>query len=262
MNKIPVIGTVVINNTHWLKRLIMSVDYPVDTFVIINNNNREDINEDLKNISKIKHKYIDNIKVSTQAANIGRSGAWNLIIKCFMNSPYWIICHDDVAFKPGLLREMADAVNNDSELGLLHSAKTEFGLGSWNLFLIRDITIQKYGIFDENTYPIYGEEYDYELRMSHDPIKRIIGTTIDYYHGDSTSSGENTSNYGNSRSDTNLKNIIDESYEKNIEYLSKKWGADWRYMNPTLHPFENDDEIRNTITTYDLNFIRSKYTGF
>jgi hypothetical protein len=42
---IPVIGTAVVNNPYWVTRLYMSIDYPVDTFVVINNNGRGEIDE-------------------------------------------------------------------------------------------------------------------------------------------------------------------------------------------------------------------------
>ena len=35
---IPVIGVPVVANPFWVTRLLMSIDYPVDNFVIINNN--------------------------------------------------------------------------------------------------------------------------------------------------------------------------------------------------------------------------------
>ncbi len=34
---IPVIGTAVMKNPHWVKRLYESIDYPVENFIIFNN---------------------------------------------------------------------------------------------------------------------------------------------------------------------------------------------------------------------------------
>lgn len=113
MKKIPVIGVPVVSNPFWIHRLIMSVDYPVENLIIINNNGKGEIDEELNNLTKITHKFIDKIKVVHMPANIGCSGAWNLIIKCYMMASYWIIVNDDVAFGPGLLKEMADIVEAD-----------------------------------------------------------------------------------------------------------------------------------------------------
>ena len=39
---IPVIGTAVMKNPYWVERLYKSIDYPVDNFVIFNNNGKDD----------------------------------------------------------------------------------------------------------------------------------------------------------------------------------------------------------------------------
>ena len=48
--KIPVIGTAIVNGVHWLQRLLDSVDYPVENFVIFNNNGKGEITEELDKI--------------------------------------------------------------------------------------------------------------------------------------------------------------------------------------------------------------------
>ena len=35
-NSIPVLGAAIVNGAHWLHKLISSVDYPVDNFLIVN----------------------------------------------------------------------------------------------------------------------------------------------------------------------------------------------------------------------------------
>ena len=37
-NPIPVAGSLIVNTQKWMDRLVTSIDYPIDTFVIINNN--------------------------------------------------------------------------------------------------------------------------------------------------------------------------------------------------------------------------------
>jgi GT2 family glycosyltransferase len=141
MKKIPVIGTAVVNGSHWVQRLISSIDYPVENFVIFDNNGKGELIEDLDNLAKIKHPLIDKITVCHMPSNIGVSGAWNLIIKSYMNSPYWIISNHDVAFTVGFLKEMVDAAE-DPEIGMVHGKAGDFGLGGYDLFLIRDWVVQ------------------------------------------------------------------------------------------------------------------------
>lgn len=260
MNKIPVIGTAVVNSSYWVSRLLLSIDYPVENFVIINNNGRGEINEELDNLSKINHKFVDKITVSHMPANIGVSGAWNLIIKCYMKCPYWIICNDDVAFCPGFLKEMHTVAMSDPEIGMIHGHKGDFNVGSWDLFLIRDNIIQNYGLFDENLYPAYTEDSDYFMRFIHKPIKRVLELTSNYYHGFGNKDEYYKEGSQTQKTDSELIKKLDFSNNTNIDYLHQKWGDSWRVCNPYPTPFNKDYFIGHT--TYDLDFVRKKNLGF
>lgn len=259
ITKIPVIGAAVVSNPYWISRLLLSIDYPVENFVIINNNGRGEIDEELDRLTKITHKFVDNIKVVHMPANIGCGGAWNLIIKCYMNSPYWIIVNDDVAFNPGLLEEMSTLINGNPDIGMIHPNVGDFGIGAWDLFLIKDHIVQNFGLFDENCYPAYCEDADYIMRMIHRPIIKIIGTLKTYQHGNDDSKNYYKSGSQTEKSIKGLKDLLNNANNLNIEYLTKKWGPGWRVLNPSKNPFENQ---AITTTTYDLNFVRSKYMGF
>ena len=261
MNKIPVIGAAVVNSSYWVSRLLMSVDYPVENFVIINNNGRGLIDEDLDNIAKIKHRYIDKIKVVHMPANIGCAGAWNLIIKCYMNAPYWIIANDDVAFKPGLLNEFVDIMRDDPDIGTIHPNPGDYDIGAWDLFAIHERAVKKLGLFDENTYPAYCEDADYIMRMYNKGIKKIVGLKSGYLHGTGNAEDYYTHGRQTEKSDENLANILQLSNSLNIEYLTRKWGPGWRNVNPQQLPFAGE-ERDISYSLYDLEFVRRKHTGF
>lgn len=260
MNKIPVIGTAIVNGPYWLYRLISSVDYPTENFVIFNNNGRGEITEELDLLAKIKHKYIEKITVCHLPANIGCGGAWNMIIKCYMNSPFWIITNHDIAFTPGFLQEMIE-ISNDSEIGMIHGNSGDFNIGGYDLFLIRDWVVQKYGLFDENLYPAYNEDADYIMRFIHQPIKKH-NMTRPFYHGETTE-------YYTSGSQTIKEAGIDSEFSKklswingkNFEYMFKKWGDHWRNCYPYKNPF-NEESFDIKTTTYDLSYVREKHLGF
>ena len=63
---------------------------------------------------------------------------------------------------------------------------------------------------------------------------------------------------------------LERSNVLNIDYLTEKWGADWRVQGPTYLPWEGDsmennprgDTRRISTTTFDLDFVRSKHLGF
>ena len=261
LESIPVIGTAVVNSSFWVSRLLMSVDFPVDNFVIINNNGRGELDDDLNSLVKIKHKYIKNIKVVHMPANIGCAGAWNLIIKCYMNSPYWIITNDDVAFNPGLLEEMHTIMATNKSVGTVHPNAGDFEVGAWDLFAIHERAVKVLGLFDENTYPAYCEDADYIMRMVNKGIKKVVGLNHTYLHGTGEAKDYYTHGRQTEKSDEKLKSVLYLANELNIEYLTRKWGPGWRHVSPQHLPFATEEKDIS-YSLYDLDFVRKKYTGF
>ena len=260
MDKIPVIGTAVVNSSFWVSRLVMSVDFPVERFIIVNNNGRGQIDEELDALKKIKHKFIEKIEVCHLPSNLGVAGAWNLMIKCSMNAPYWIIANDDVSFGRGLLEEFHQTAESDPEVAFVHAHEGQFNVGSWDLFLIRDRAVQKYGLFDENTYPAYNEDADYIMRLLKDAPKRVMSLKAGYMHG--LGDKEQYFEHGGQtrKTEPSLVDKINANNELTIEYMTKKWGAHWRTCWPS-HPFGNEG-IPLSCWSYDLDFVRKKNLGF
>lgn len=261
MNKIPVIGAAVVNSSYWVSRLLMSVDYPVENFIIINNNGRGLLEEELNNLVKMKHRYIENIKVVHMPANIGCAGAWNLIIKCYMNAKYWVIVNDDVAFKPGLLEEINHIVETNDEVGTIHPNAGDFNIGAWDLFAIHERAVKKLGLFDENTYPAYCEDADYIMRMTNKGVKKVVGLQNSYIHGTGEAKDYYIHGRQTEKSDDNLRDILQNANAMNIDYLTRKWGPGWRNVCPQEIPFAGEEKDIS-YSLYDLEFVRKKYTGF
>lgn len=252
---IPVIGVPIVNGIHWLERLIDSIDYPVEELFIVDNNGRGELTEKLDELVKIKHKYIKTIKVTHLPYNIGCSGAWNLIIKCYLMKSYWIIANHDVAFSPGLLREMVEK-SKDENVGMVKPKTFQ-----WDLFLIKDFVIQECGLFDENYYPAYMEDCDYHVRLLNKNIK-FSHLEHEHYHGneDYENSGSQTL-----RVEPDLAEKLYACHDTNSWYMSEKWGPTWRddewNFAPWSHPY-NKEDIPVSYTTFDLKFARRKYLGF
>lgn len=258
---IPVIGTTVVNTTRWLKRLILSIDYPVENLFVLNNNGRNELNNELDELKKLNSKYIKNIFVTNMPGNIGVACAWNLTIKSYMMAPFWIVASDDIGFGEGFLKEMYEAATNDSEVGIVHGYGGDFEDGAWDTFLIKDFVIQKYGLFDENTYPAYCEDVDYAMRMKNLPVKRIKSLKSVYYHGNGPANQYYVHGEQTKKSSSELSQKLNKSNDLNIEYLNKKWGKAWRDTAPTKTPFENE-KIPVSYTSFDLSFAREKHLGF
>lgn len=260
MKPIPVIGTPVVTNTKWVRRLYHSIDYPVDNFFVINNNGKEEINEDLELLKTELNPFVKKFWISHMPSNIGVSASWNLIIKSFMLSEYWVIVNDDVSFTPGLLQELAFEAQ-DIETGLINPNPGDFNLGAWDFFLIKDWVIKSHGLFDENFYPAYCEDVDYIMRLMIKPVKRKIGLTNKYLHGDGFSEnyGEHGSQTRKSNSELEVKLV--KVNMTNFSYAERKWGPGWRNCEPYRNPFNNETNDLS-VTTWDLDFVRSKHLGF
>lgn len=261
---IPMIGTATVNGGKWLKRLVESVDYPVDDFLIINNNGRGEIDEELDILAKNHgNKNIGKVRVLHMPSNIGVAASWNLMIKSYLKCPYWIIVNDDVAFGEGFLGEMYFEAIRDPSAGTIHGFAGDFNIGSWDLFLIRDHVIQQYGLFDENLYPAYGEDSDYFTRFIHKPLRRVLSLKSEYYHGDGKKHEYYTHGSQTKKKDHQLSVKLDQVNLMNIDYLTRKWGPNWRTCGATPTPFSDTNGVFPvSTTTFDLRFVRQKHLGF
>jgi GT2 family glycosyltransferase len=260
-DKIPVIGTAIVNGAHWLRRQIDSIDYPVADYIVINNNGRGEITQELDAMAAQGHPMIDRMHMVHMPGNLGCAGSWNLIIKSRLMSPYWLIVGHDVAFLPGSLEEI-QRKTSDELLGLIFPDAGQHGLGAWNMFVIRDWVVRDFGLFDENFYPAYCEDVDYIMRLHLAPIRMQLGLNIKYQHGSGLS--QEYAEHGSQtwRTDPLLREAIDQGRWLNeSEYLDKKWGPRWNQVRPWPHPFNTDAKPMSD-WTYDLEFCRRKYLGF
>jgi len=257
-NQIPVIGIPIVNGVHWLKRLIDSIDYPVKNLLVINNNGRGEIDDELNNIRDAGHSLVENIHVCHMPSNLGVSGSWNFIIKSYLTEPYWIISNHDIMFTPGLLEKMYNAAEN-TDAGTVHSKKSSgYDSGCYDLFLIKDWVVQKCGLFDENLYPAYCEDIDYLIRLKKENIKSSC-LDIDYLHGDVDYATSGSQTW---RIDESLKPKLFSSRSINeLEYLSEKWGDIYDVQNSYATPF-NNQSLDSKYTKFDLEFVRKKSLGF
>ena len=254
---IPVLGTLILNGSKWIKNQIDSIDYPVENYIIINNGGGGEMKEELEYITRPTHKYIKNIIISTMPYNIGCAAGWNMVIKSYMKQPYWIISNHDVSFSEGFLEEMNE-IAQDNTVGLIHGSRGDFILGSFDLFLIKDWVIQSHGLFDENFYPAYCEDADYIMRLHNNPVKTVKEISKKYYHGGSFNYYETGSN--TKKDNPMLTEKLNRINIKNFEYMDKKWGHGWRIVNPFKYPF-NIEGLDPRTTSFDLEYCKNKHLG-
>jgi GT2 family glycosyltransferase len=262
---LAVVGVLVCTTTKWVKKQLESIDYPIENYIIINNNT-ECLAHELDIIVSKKHPFIKNMKVYHMPYNLGCADGWNTIIKSFLFSPYWVIVNDDVSFMPGLLQELHDCYENNKDAGLIHGKPcflpylTKFG--SYDMFLIRDWVVKEYGLFDVNYYPAYYEDFDHIIRLLHKPIKIINRLDHTYLHGDTTDYNTSGSNTQKASDDMYIR--MTNSRYKNFDYFFKKWNINPEYINSTnyssiyKYPFNNPNN-NVSFTEFDFDFRKSKY---
>jgi hypothetical protein len=263
-SSIPVLGTLVCTTTKWIEKQIQSIDFPVENYIIINNNENF-LAEKLDILVSKGNKFIKNFKVYHMPYNLGCAEGWNTIIKSFLFSPYWVIVNDDVSFTPGFLKELHETALENPDAGLIHgnpcNLKYLTKFGSFDMFLIRDWVIKDFGLFDTNFYPAYQEDYDYIFRLRNSSVKIINQLKHKYYHGDTfdySKSGQNTKKFSNE-----LSNKLINIRYKNFNYFYKKWNSNIENINESnvndiyKYPFNNPAN-KLSMSLYDIEFAREK----
>ena len=263
-SSIPVLGTLVCTTTKWIEKQIQSIDFPVENYIIINNNENF-LAEKLDILVSKGNKFIKNFKVYHMPYNLGCAEGWNTIIKSFLFSPYWVIVNDDVSFTPGFLKELHETALENPDAGLIHGNPCNLDyltkFGSFDMFLIRDWIIKDFGLFDTNFYPAYQEDYDYIFRLRNSSVKIINQLKHKYYHGDTfhySKSGQNTKKFSNE-----LSNKLINIRYKNFNYFYKKWNSDIENINESnvndiyKYPFNNPSN-KLSMSLYDIEFAREK----
>lgn len=233
MNSIPVIGVLTLNRHDLLIRLIKSVDYPVDNFVILFQNCSE-IPTDI--IEKNKNTFIKKYTLIGADMNIGVSRGWNYILK---NTPsdkgYWIISGDDNYFKAGTLKLIAEGMEQSDKkncvfVGLHMLQNNQIIPGGFSSYIFTEKTLNKIGFFDENIFPAYFEDNDFWERIckSKEPVCNIENAI--FISGDENHTGSCTIQTVGAT----YRQRMDQCYKQNETFLIEKWGSikDNKYNTP------------------------------
>jgi GT2 family glycosyltransferase len=106
-------------------------------------------------LSKLKH---PNIIIHDMDRNLGVATSWNMLCDIiFKEHDYAMILNDDIYLG-----------RKDWEIdNLISNYKSDFyyGLQEWSAFILPKKTFKQVGRFDEDFYPAYYEDNDYEYRM-------------------------------------------------------------------------------------------------
>ena len=157
---IPVLGFATLSKFDLAQRLIDSIDYPVDTLVVVDNSG-------IKAWIPRPNDYVGELWTIRLPHGLGANGAWNLIIKSTPFAPYWVLPNDDAWFEPGALQTIAEQVQTDKFNFVDVNPK-------WSCVVPTEGSVGKAGLWDEAFHPIYYDDDDYEWRMD------LLGVEFNY----------------------------------------------------------------------------------
>ena len=103
---IPVLGVATIFHAGYVLRCFRSIDYPVETLVLVHNGDDEEVGAAVEVLKRERPE----MRVVRVPENSGCAGGWNRVLAANPAAPWWLIVNDDIAFPRGALRNIAAAV--------------------------------------------------------------------------------------------------------------------------------------------------------
>eukprot|EP00798_Chlamydomonas_sp_ICE-L_P030584 gene30584-35601_t len=166
---IPVLG-LGLNNDPFslLMRLFYSIDYPIDKIVLLTGSSVDKhVQRELDHITR----HFQNVVVRQGHDTwLGVSESWNTIMMEVLDAPWVFIVSMDIEFAPGSLQRLAHHAWEDWDKNQLDQAFIEYcndGMsGGYSAFVMSRSIISKLGMFDENIFPAYYEDSEYDLRVA------------------------------------------------------------------------------------------------
>jgi GT2 family glycosyltransferase len=209
---IPVLGIPCIGRLDLLEACVASIDETVGRLVIVDNSPRG-LGDAA--VEAVCPPTVDDLCVTRPPSNLGFGGSVNHIIKTHADAPWWCIANADVVFGPGDLLRLSTTMTGARWVGIT----------DWRVFGLTFEAVETVGLFDENFYPAYCEDADYEYRCTLAGVEwgAITGTTS---HVGSVTIQEN-----------HYARRNDSTYPANRAYYRAKWGGELRGGETYSTPF-------------------------
>jgi GT2 family glycosyltransferase len=199
---VPVIVIPVLNRYDLLERCLASIDYPVDTLIIIDNGGQASL---WGCPWLVDHRQIDDYRIWSMPSNLGVATSWNLSIKA---TPYskdgWLLLNSDAWFEPGALQQFHGECSPDTI--------TLAGHPGWACAHVGRNVVGKIGLFCENFHPAYFEDNDFERRAQAHGIP-IVHSSAKVNHDNSSTIA----------SDSSLAEANSRSFQANQMLYEKRW---------------------------------------
>lgn len=163
--------------------------------------------------------------VPNNLLNIGVAASWNKAPQLYPKEKAWIICNEDVVFDPGALGAYCRKVDElaDKESFIMFNEDNGFCCFAWTR-----VGVERFGLFDENFYPAYEEDWDMKMRWSvagYNP-PNVFGKALPLKHGKPP---------GGPR----YNQMIQDGAALRRDYFIRKWGV-LDYKDPVYKTPFND----------------------
>ena len=212
---IPVLGIPVIGRFDLLAACLASITEPVGRLVIVDNSP-----DGLSDV--LCPAAVADLCVTRPPSNLGYAGSINHIIRTHPGAPWWCFTAADVVFAPGDLDRLASVMTGARWVGIN---------GDWRAFGLTSAAVERIGLWDENFFPAYCEDADYEYRCT------LGGVEWGFIGGDTTHAGSTTiqeAHYARRNAAT---------YPSNVAYYQAKWGGPLRGGERFTTPFDRGGSV-------------------
>jgi len=226
---IECLGVLVLNRPDLLERMIASIDVPVERLCIVQNSADAEVSKVVQTIKNNPPPLVNAVYVAQPFRNMGVAPSWNLIIKSFPECNSWMIVNNDTCFLPGDMTKMFQLWQScpNSVVGL--------PIGKYSAFIIGEQVVAKAGLFDENIWPIYWEDSDYDQRLARLGIPSVTIDSHATYSADGSWTIRSNDHYRTNNNQTQLMNQTYYDTKWLVGITAGPWGqsldcvANWVY---------------------------------
>lgn len=203
---IPVFIAPLYNRPDLLKRMLASVDVPVERGIVVDNGRSitSGLGLDIE-IERLRMRWF-----APPFATLGYGGSINFVITQTADAPWWFWASNDVHFEPGML---------DRVVELMKDPAPRLVSGSFAWGAVNRAAVQAAGLIDEwSFFPIYFDDNDYHWRCVLTGVEWI---ELDgWNHGADGHTGSLTIH-----SDPAIKARNHDSFRENERRYLAKWGG-------------------------------------
>lgn len=218
---VPVLGVPYCNQFGLLLRLVRSIDVTVGCLHVIDQQVEPLTAEQLLELRTAAKWHCEQVLFSTHP-NSGCAGAWNEIVRT-VPAPWWMLVNDDIAFTPGDLEAMCHAVEYsrvpDSAPGQ-YTLAAVYGNHGASWWAVTRSGIEQVGLFDENLWPAYLEDCDWNRRRALVAMPDLTLDCVQAEHGQKFQRGSCTMG-----ANPDMRRFIQWCHGQGFNYYKEKWGG-------------------------------------